>query len=106
MSIALAAGSPARAMVCDFPAQVLTQAQPEIPDEIRGKVHEAQVAIRVDLDARGKLIRARIVRSSGFQALDLAALVAADKSTYTPARSHCKAVEGSFLFTVTYSSND
>jgi TonB family protein len=91
---------------CNADATVAVQAQPEFPDEVRGKVHEAQVSISVDIAASGKLHRAVVEQSSGFPALDTAALTAALHSTYSPARRNCKNVPGTYDFKVTFSAND
>lgn len=91
---------------CDRDAQALTVEQADFPDEARAKgIHEAQVAIAVDIAANGRLKRARIMRSSGDGALDASALAAAARSTYLPATRHCKPVAGSYMFTVTFSGN-
>lgn len=90
---------------CNRDAAVLNMVTPSFPDEARHKAHEAQVAILVDVSATGRISRARVMQSSGFPALDAAALTAADKSTYLPAARHCKPVPGTFIFRVTFSGN-
>ena len=69
-------------------------------------MHEAQVSICVDITASGKLRRAVVERSSGFAALDVAALTAALHPTYSPARRNCKNAPGMYDFKVTFSGND
>jgi TonB family protein len=91
---------------CNHGATVLNQVTPEFPDEVRGKLHEAQVAIAVDIAPSGRLRRARIKQSSSFPALDAAALTAAYKSSYLPAARNCKPIDGTFIFRVTFSAND
>jgi TonB family protein len=90
---------------CNHDAAVLRQAQPEWPALAR-RVHEAQVTVGVSVAASGQLTFARIVQSSGDPALDGSALDAARTSTYSPARRRCRPFAGTYLFRVTFSSND
>ncbi len=93
--------------VCDMPASVADQAQPYFPDAARDKVHGlAQTAILVQINANGTLRRASVVKSSGIADLDYAALIAADKSTYSPEIRNCRPVQGSYYFRATFSAND
>jgi TonB family protein len=80
-------------------------AQPEFPDEARETGHplERQVAIAVSVSADGRLRAARVVQSSGMAALDIAALLAAERSTYQPRIVHCRAVASPAVYRVTFS---
>jgi protein TonB len=58
--------------------------QPEIPDAFRQAQREALVVIEVEIDARGKVVSARVLRHADY-GLDDAALVAAKSTQFEPA---------------------
>ncbi|HEY9179912.1 MAG TPA: TonB family protein [Candidatus Baltobacteraceae bacterium] len=108
------------ALDCPHPARVVTATVVRPASWGYGST-EVQVAVEVTIGADGKLVEARIVKSSNNMAMDQAALASARDSTYEPktiaVSSHrqagtgpaapadrvvCKAVEGTYLFRVTY----
>src|SRR5689334_7154897 len=58
--------------------------QPEIPDAFRQAQREALVVIEVEIDAKGKVVSARVLRHADF-GLDDAALTAAKSTEFEPA---------------------
>ena len=58
--------------------------QPEIPDAFRQAQREALVVIEVEIDAKGKVVGARVLRHADF-GLDDAALAAAKSTEFEPA---------------------
>lgn len=58
--------------------------QPEIPDEFRQAQREALVVIEVEIDARGKVVGARVLRKADY-GLSEAALAAAKATEFEPA---------------------
>lgn len=58
--------------------------QPEIPDAFRRAQREALVVIEVEIDVRGKVVGARVLRKADF-GLDEAALAAAKATEFEPA---------------------
>jgi TonB family protein len=69
-------------------------------------VHANGTAIvRVDLDETSAVVRAGIVRSSGFAPLDVAALAAAQSATYHTETFNCRPVASTYQFTVSFTGN-
>ena len=58
--------------------------QPEIPDAFRQAQREALVVIEVEIDVRGKVVGARVLRKADY-GLDEAALAAAKATVFEPA---------------------
>ncbi len=74
-----------------FPSFEVTQlprpkraVQPEIPDAFRDAQREALVVIEVEIDARGRVVSARVIRHADY-GLDDAALTAARHTEFEPA---------------------
>jgi len=74
-----------------FPSYEVTQlprpkhaVQPEIPEAFRQAQREALVVIEIEIDARGHVVSARVVRHADF-GLDDAALAAAKQTEFEPA---------------------
>ncbi|HEU0036031.1 MAG TPA: TonB family protein [Kofleriaceae bacterium] len=74
-----------------FPSYEVTQlpkprraVQPEIPDAFRDAQREALVVVEVEIDARGHVVSARVIRHADF-GLDDAALAAAKQTDFEPA---------------------
>lgn len=63
---------------------------------------KASSAVWVAVNADGTLVDAWISQPSGVREVDEAALKAAMKSTYEPARAYCRPVPGVYLFRVSF----
>jgi len=69
-------------------------------------VHANGIAIvRVDLDETSSVVRAQIVRSTGFAPLDAAALAAVRSANYATQIFNCRPVASAFQFTVSLVGN-
>lgn len=81
-------------------------ARPRYPPALRGAVFgRATTAVEVAIGADGTLADAWIWAPSGFRPFDEEALRAAKNTTYSGARSYCRAVPGLYLFRVTFAPN-
>jgi TonB family protein len=68
---------------------------PEFPPSMQGRISvPVKSQVLVTLDPQGKIENVALYKSSGFDALDDAALSAARKSTYAPTVVDCKPVDG------------
>lgn len=68
------------------------QVQPVYPRRARQRNIEGTVIVEADLDALGKVTKARVFQSSGHSQLDKSALTAIKKSTFVPASTNGQAV--------------
>lgn len=66
--------------------------KPVYPDLARNAGIEGQCVVEALVDVDGSIIEARIIKSSGNQSLDAAAVEAAYKAKFTPAKQRDKAV--------------
>jgi TonB family protein len=83
---------------CDRDVSVVNPVAPDIPENASHAT--ASAVARVTVDSDGRPAGAKIVRSSGIEAIDAATVAAAMKSTYSPAVRQCKATTGTYLFRV------
>lgn len=81
-----------------------TPAPPDVPTAARENSKKGVAQIRVALDAAGDVTGAAIEGSTGNGALDQIALDYARGATYSPALLGCKAVAGSYLFRVKFTT--
>lgn len=88
----------------DVLARAVDTVSPDVPEDA-AQGFTGDVQVKVDLNAQGSVIGASIYRSSGFFAYDRAAIQAATSSRYAPEERDCRAVPGSYLFNVEYTSN-
>lgn len=86
----------------DVPARTIDAVSPSTPDDAAGVEGTAEVA--VTLDATGRVVSARIYRSTNDLRLDRAAINAARQSTYAPALVDCLPSGGEYLFRVDFQS--
>jgi Gram-negative bacterial TonB protein C-terminal len=100
---AVASAAPFRLGTCAQPfvnATVTHAVQPNFPELLRNqgfsRVTIAIIAIAVD--PQGKLVDAWVWATSGYPAIDEAALKAAQQSSYSGATSYCRPVSGTYLF--------
>ena len=99
------------------PVQAATCAQPYAPPQALRDVTAAAPAgakavhangvtiVRVDLDEASSVVRAEVVRSSGYAPLDAAALTAAHGATYRTQTFACRPVASSYQFTISFAGN-
>jgi TonB family protein len=87
---------------CNHDATVIDPVAPKIP-EGTPKVNTV-VTVRVVVAPSGTVTSIKMVKSSGVQAIDTAAVDAAQASKYAPAMSDCKAIQGAYLFRVEVSA--
>jgi protein TonB len=76
--------------------------EPEYPDIARQQGAAGTTEVKVTLDAAGNVTAAIVYKSSGSQALDNAAIVAAKATRYTPDTVNCVKQAGSYLFTANF----
>lgn len=81
---------------CNREATVLKPAPPDYPASASPASGAATAVVVVS--PSGEVASVKIVKSSGVPALDAATVKAAWASTYSPAMSNCKAVQGSYAF--------
>jgi TonB family protein len=74
----------------------------EIPADVRAAKISGLAAIRVALDAQGRVIDASVAQSTGNSGLDSVAMQMARTATYTPRYVDCKAVAGNYVFKVDF----
>jgi TonB family protein len=87
------------------PPKALADITPAAPSGAKA-VHANGVAIvRVELDETSSVVQARLVRSTGFAPLDVAALAAARTATYRTQTFDCRPVASSYQFTVSFAGN-
>jgi TonB family protein len=87
------------------PPQALADITPAPPPGAKA-VHANGVAIvRVELDETSSVVQARLIRSTGFAPLDVAALAAARAATYHTQTFNCRPVASSYQFTVSFAGN-
>lgn len=102
-AVATATVAPFPVTTCDHPfvtATVTRPFPPSFPESMKSPgfsqrdTSEIEVAVGPD----GNLVDAWVFASSGYPQFDESALIAAQRSTYKPAISYCKAVGASYLF--------
>jgi protein TonB len=89
-SAAPAAGTPG----VRGPSAVLSEVQLRYPYYARAEGQEGAVTVRVQVSAEGRVQSAEVVRSSGFAALDEAAVGAVTKARFAPAERGGQRVTG------------
>lgn len=89
----------ARVEVPPKPKQTI---KPKYPEESRQRGEEGDVQVEIDVTDHGGVSAVRIVRSSGYAALDAAAQKAARQAKFTPAKADGKAVPTTARLTLTF----
>jgi TonB family protein len=102
-AVATATAAPFPEATCAHPfvaATVSHAVQPDFPAILRDQAvsQAATAVVYVAVDSAGKLADAWIYASSGYVAMDKAALSAARRSSYVAPISYCRAVSGTYLF--------
>ena len=93
---------------CDREADVTVQAPAPVPTaEFAGLPigTERTATLQVRIAADGQLLSAQVVQSSGNAAMDAAALLSAQHSTYAPKMVRCHGVPADALFKVSFYRN-
>jgi periplasmic protein TonB len=85
-------------------AVVATPAPVEIPAAVRAAGINGTAIVRVQLDAQGAVNAAAVAQSTGNSSLDLVAVAIARGSTYAAATHACKAVAGTYDFSVRFAA--
>jgi hypothetical protein len=106
-AVAVATTAPFPIAKCDKPfvdVRVLHAEQPVFPRSVAEEAFNttADVQVYVAVDRDGKLADAWLLATSGYRALDLAAITAAKESTYAPAVSYCRPVGATYIFTAEF----
>jgi TonB family protein len=83
-------------------ATVTMAVSPDYPMIARESGVSGTVMVDIALDEQGHIIDASIYSGSGYGPLDVAAVKAAQKSSYAGAVSYCQMVRGEYLFTATF----
>lgn len=68
------------------------------PQLSRPPAQKTSVQVAVTIGPNGRVVGAKVFRSSGDIAVDNAVLTAAEKSTYSPKLVNCRPVQGTYLF--------
>jgi hypothetical protein len=100
---AVASAPPFPLLMCATPfapAGATHAVEPDFPRSVgeQGFSRTATSEIAVAIDPQGKLVEAWVWATSGYPALDDAALSAARRSQYSGAISYCRPVSGTYLF--------
>lgn len=74
-------------------ARILELPEPAYPALSRKRGEEGKVIIKVEISAEGKVLKARVARSSSYSRLDRAALKAIESAAFTPATKYGTPVE-------------
>lgn len=97
--------TPHMAQACAVPyafARTTQKAEADYPAVAREARVMGTATVRVDLDETGRVVQARVFRSSGNSSLDDEALNAATRSRYAPETFRCQGLAGSYLFVVDF----
>jgi TonB family protein len=87
------------------PPHALADITPAAPPGANAVHANGITIVRVDLDETSAVVRAQVVRSSGFAPLDAAAIAAARGASYKTQIFDCRPVASAFQFTVSFAGN-
>ena len=102
----LAAREPSAALAPASPEplpRVVHRESPEYPPQAKERGWEGQVIVQITVDTLGRVREARVVRSSGHAVLDSAAVAAARRWRFEPARLKGKPVESTLMLPFRFS---
>lgn len=93
-------GTPGPACAVPFKdVTMLRPVTPEYPDAARAMhLGPVVVIITITVTAKAEVAGASIVQTSGTPIIDMAALLAARQSTYSPKIANCSPVAGTYMF--------
>jgi TonB family protein len=96
---------PAQIAKCNDDVEVTNAAPPDMPKGVLKGNKGAEGGAVVVIAPDGHVVSAKIAQSTGYPALDKSLLSAARNSTYKPALSNCKAIQGSYYFHAVFSGD-
>jgi TonB family protein len=103
--LALTFVGPEAPLACAQPyalASVVKAVEPEYPQTAKFAGASGTALIHVDVSEDGSVTHTSLFRSTGNQALDIAAIKAATNSSYAPALFRCTPIVGACLFKVDF----
>ena len=86
----------------DAPPRPLKAIRPEYPKASRQRGEEGDVVLVLSINAQGQVVSASVAESSGYQELDAAAIRAANKARFSPAKRGRTAVASEARVTITF----
>ncbi len=86
----------------DAPPRPLKTIRPDYPEGARKRGEEGDVTLELSINAKGRVDSVAVVASSGFPELDAAAVRAAGKAHFTPARFGRVAIPSAARLTITF----
>ena len=86
----------------DAPPRPLKAIRPEYPKASRQRGEEGDVVVVLSINAQGHVDSASVAESSGYQELDAAAIRAANKARFSPAKRGRTAVASEARVTITF----
>ena len=95
------AAEPIQARI-DAPPRPLKAIRPEYPKASRQRGEEGDVVVVLSINAQGHVDSASVAESSGYQELDAAAIRAANKARFSPAKRGRTAVASEARVTITF----
>lgn len=86
----------------DAPPHPKSNIKPEYPATARERGEQGEVLLEIAVTAEGTVSEAKVVSSSGFAALDDAAVKAVRRAKFVPAKSEGRAVSGRVRLTLAF----
>jgi periplasmic protein TonB len=80
--------------------------KPDYPPELRARGVEGEVGLELEIDATGKVVRATVLETSNYEAFDRAAVAAAQRNEYSPAKLNGVALSQTIRFKIRFRLRD
>ena len=100
-SVPLPETAPKQAKI-DAPPRPVKSIRPDYPKTARQRGEEGDVVLALSIDERGRVNRAEVAETSGFAELDDAAVRAAERARFVPAKSGRTSVSSTARITITF----
>ena len=100
-SVPLPETAPKQAKI-DAPPRPVKSIRPDYPKTARQRGEEGDVVLALSIDERGRVNRAEVAETSGFAELDAAAVRAAERARFVPAKSGRSPVASTARITITF----
>ena len=100
-SVPLPETAPKQAKI-DAPPRPVKSIRPDYPKTARQRGEEGDVVLALSIDERGRVNRAEVAETSGFAELDAAAVRAAERARFVPAKSGRTSVSSTARITITF----